>query len=128
VPTWILALVPKLIDVLSPLIPDPAAREKALQSLLGLLQESDQQQMAVNRQEAAHPSLLVAGWRPAIGWICAAALGFEYLVSPIGQWIGFVIGHPVPKPPSLSEHLWELLMGMLGLGALRSLEKIKRTK
>ena len=125
-PAWLVALVPKFIDLLIPLIPDPAAREKALQSILGMLQEADQQQVSVNRQEAQHGSLFVAGWRPAIGWTCAAALAFEYLVSPLGQWIGFVLGHPVPRPPTLSEHLWELLMGMLGLGALRSLEKIKR--
>jgi hypothetical protein len=125
-PAWLLALAPKLIDLLVPLIPDRAAREKALQSILGMLQEADQQQVSVNRQEALHASLFVAGWRPAIGWTCAAALAFEYLVSPVGQWIGFMLGHPIPKPPTLSEHLWELLMGMLGLGALRSLEKIKR--
>jgi hypothetical protein len=124
-PAWLIALVPKLIDLLVPLIPDPSAREKALQSLLGLLQQADQEQMAVNEREALHASLFVAGWRPAIGWICAAALAFEYLFSPLGQWVGFVVGYPVPKPPTLSEHLWELLMGMLGLGALRSLEKIK---
>ena len=125
-PAWLIALAPKLLDLLVPLIPDPAAREKALQSLLGMLQEADQQQVSVNRQEALHASLFVAGWRPAIGWTCAAALAFEFLVSPLGQWLGFVLGHPIPKPPTLSEHLWELLMGMLGLGALRSLEKIKR--
>ena len=125
-PAWLLTLVPKLIDLLVPLIPDPGAREKALQSILGMLQEADQQQVSVNRQEAQHASLFVAGWRPAIGWTCAAALAFEFLLSPLGQWIGFMVGHPIPKPPTLSEHLWELLMGMLGLGALRSLEKIKR--
>lgn len=125
-PAWLLALAPKLIDLLVPLIPDPGAREKALQSILGMLQEADQRQVSVNRQEAQHTSLFVAGWRPAIGWTCAAALAFEFLLSPLGQWIGFMVGHPIPRPPTLSEHLWELLMGMLGLGALRSLEKIKR--
>jgi hypothetical protein len=125
-PVWLIGLIPKLIDLLVPLIPDPAAREKAAQSILAMLQEADAAQVSVNKQEAAHSSLFVAGWRPAIGWTCAAALAFEYLVSPVGQWIGFMVGHPIPKPPTLSEHLWELLMGMLGLGALRSLEKIKR--
>ena len=125
-PVWLISLVPKLIDLLVPLIPDPAAREKAAQSILAMLQEADAAQVSVNKQEAAHGSLFVAGWRPAIGWTCAAALAFEYLVSPVGQWIAFMVGHPIPKPPTLSEHLWELLMGMLGLGALRSLEKIKR--
>jgi hypothetical protein len=125
-PVWLIGLIPRLIDLLVPLIPDPAAREKAAQSILAMLQEADAAQVSVNKQEAAHSSLFVAGWRPAIGWTCAAALAFEYLASPVGQWIGFMVGHPIPKPPTLSEHLWELLMGMLGLGALRSLEKIKR--
>ena len=64
-PMWLIALMPKLIDLLAPLIPDPAAREKAAQSILGMLQEADAAQLSVNKQEAAHGSLFVAGWRPA---------------------------------------------------------------
>ncbi|HEX2113149.1 MAG TPA: 3TM-type holin [Alphaproteobacteria bacterium] len=120
------ALLPKLLDLLEPLIPDPAAREKAVQSILGMLMDADKGQMAVNAEEAKSANLFVAGWRPAIGWTCAAALCFEFLISPLAQWGGFMVGHPIPKPPTLSEHLWELLTGMLGLGALRSLEKIKK--
>ena len=78
-----------------------------------------------DKAEAASPSLFVAGWRPAIGWTCAAALAYQFLLAPLAVWVGFLIGHPVPKPPTLDEHLWELMFGMLGLGALRSLEKIK---
>ncbi len=122
---WLVALAPKLIELLAQYIPDPTAREKAVQALFALLQDGDRAQMAVNQQEAGHAALFVAGWRPAIGWTCAAALAFEYLVSPLGQWIGFIAGHPIPKPPTLSDNLFELMMGMLGLGALRSLEKIK---
>lgn len=125
---WLIALAPKLIDILAQYIPDPAAREKAVQSLFAMLQDGDRAQMAVNQQEAGHASLFVAGWRPAIGWTCAAALAFEYLVSPLGQWVGFILGHPIPKPPTLSDNLFELMMGMLGLGALRSLEKIKKAR
>jgi hypothetical protein len=124
----LLALAPKILDILAPLIPDPAAREKAAQSILGVMTEADKGQMQVNAAEAASGSLFVAGWRPAIGWTCAAALAFEYLLSPLGQWVGFIVGHPIPKPPTLSENLWELLTGILGLGALRSWEKISKTK
>lgn len=123
--TLLLGLAPKILDLLAPLIPDPAAREKAVQSILNMLMDADKGQMAVNAAEASNPNVFVAGWRPAIGWTCALALAFEFVVSPLGQWIGFIVGHPIPKPPTLSEHLWELLMGMLGMGALRSLEKIK---
>jgi hypothetical protein len=121
----LVTLAPKLLDLLLPLIPDPAARERAVQTILGLLMDADKGQLEVNKTEAASVSVFVSGWRPFIGWTCAAALAFEFVVSPLAQWIGFVTGHPIPKPPTLSEHLWELLFGMLGLGALRSLEKIK---
>jgi len=122
---WLATLAPKLLELLLPLIPDPAAREKAVQTILSLLMDADKGQLEVNKAEATSASVFVSGWRPFIGWTCAVALAFEFVVSPLVQWIGFVAGHPIPKPPTLSEHLWELLFGMLGLGALRSLEKIK---
>lgn len=118
-------LAPILEKVLGAVLPDPQARAKAMAEVFGQLQAADLSQLEVNKAEAASASVFVAGWRPAIGWVCAFALAFEYLISPLGQWVGFIAGHAIPKPPTLSEHLWELLMGMLGLGALRSLEKIK---
>lgn len=118
-------LAPILSGVLDKLIPDPEARAKAIGDIFGQLQNADLAQMEVNKAEAQSSSIFVSGWRPAIGWICAAALFFEYLLSPLGQWVGFIVGYPIPKPPTLSDNLWELLMGILGLGALRSFEKIK---
>lgn len=120
------ALAPKILDYLARFIPDPEARQKAVEGLLGMLLGADQGQMEVNKAEAQNSSIFVAGWRPAIGWTCAAALAFEFVISPLAQWIGFMAGYPIPKPPTLSDNLWELMMGMLGLGALRSLEKIKK--
>lgn len=122
---WLIALVPKLLDLLAPLIPDPAAREKAVQSVLAMLMDADRAQSEVNKAEAESGSLFVAGWRPAIGWTCAAALAYQFLLAPLALWGGFIAGYPIPKPPTLDDHLWELMFGMLGLGALRSLEKIK---
>lgn len=124
-PTWLVPLIPKLLDLLAPLIPDTSARDKAVQSIVETLQAADKGQLDVNKAEAQHASIFVAGWRPAIGWICAAALAYQFVLSPIILWVGFLAGHPIPKPPSLDENLWELMAGMLGLGALRSLEKIK---
>jgi hypothetical protein len=118
-------LAPILDRVLGAVLPDPQARAKAVADIYGQLQSADLAQMEVNKTEAASASAFVAGWRPAIGWICAAALGFEFVISPLAQWIGFMAGYPIPKPPTLSENLWELLAGILGLGALRSFEKIK---
>jgi hypothetical protein len=106
-------------------LPDPQAKAKAIADVLGLLQQSDLGQMEVNRQEAAHASMFVAGWRPFIGWCCGLALAYQFIAAPIAIWIGFVVGHPVPKPPTLDDNLWQLMFGMLGMGALRSFEKLK---
>lgn len=82
-------------------------------------------QIAVNTAEAASQSLFVAGWRPAIGWICAAALGYQYLLRPLLAWLMAVVGHPIPIMPGLDANLWELMLGMLGIGGLRTFEKVK---
>lgn len=74
-PALIAALIPILDRVLGAVLPDPAARERALRETLAQLAAADLKQMEVNQEEAKSASLFVAGWRPAIGWCCAAALG-----------------------------------------------------
>ena len=75
-------------------------------------------QLEVNKVEAAHSSLFVAGWRPSIGWCCSLGLLYHVLIAPIaGIWV------EVPEiDPSL---LMTTMTGMLGLGAMRSYEKAK---
>ena len=68
-------------------------------------------------------SLFVAGWRPAIGWVCALALGFQYLLRPLFGWAAGVWWPQLPALPGLDANLWELMFGMLGLGGLRSFER-----
>lgn len=81
-------------------------------------QELAKGQLEVNKTEAAHKSLFVAGWRPAIGWICGFALLYSTIISPIlGIWF--------KVPPVDSSLLTSVLMGMLGLGAMRTAEKVK---
>ncbi len=75
-------------------------------------------QLEVNKVEAASKSLFVAGWRPAVGWSCCFALVYSTILSPILS-IWFTV------PPVDSSLLTTVLMGMLGLGAMRSAEKIK---
>ena len=118
-------LAPILDKVIGAVLPDPQAKAKAIADVFGLLQQSDLAQMEVNRQEAAHASMFVAGWRPFIGWSCGLALAYQFIAAPIAIWIGFVVGHPIPKPPMLDDNLWQLMFGMLGMGALRSFEKLK---
>ena len=85
-----------------------------------------QGQLEVNKAEAASSSMFVAGWRPAIGWVCAAALVFQYLVRPLVT-AGFILAHhPLTVTlPGLDDNLWQLLLGMLGMGTLRTFEKTK---
>lgn len=91
-----------------------------------------QGQMAVNAAEAQHKSLFVAGWRPAVGWIGAAALAYQFLLYPLLVWVWHllqtagVIPADALYPPVLpDETLWVILSGMLGIGGMRSFDKSK---
>lgn len=75
-------------------------------------------QTEINKVEAGHRSIFVAGWRPAIGWICGAGLANVFLINP---WLQWVTGAPGPVMPV--EVMTELLLALLGLGALRTAEK-----
>jgi len=113
------------LKVIDKFVPDPAAKAKAEAELRSDLLASDRAQMEVNKAEAQTGSLFIGGWRPAIGWVLAAAVAYTYLLVPIGMWVSFVVGKPIAKPPVLDANLWELMFAMLGLGGLRTFEKIK---
>jgi len=76
-------------------------------------------QVELNKIGAAHRSIFVAGWRPAVGWVCAVGLAFAFLVNPILQW---AVGKPGPELPL--DIMMELVIGMLGLAGLRTAEKL----
>ena len=89
-------------------------------------------QLEVNQAEATSGSLFVAGWRPAIGWIGAAALSYQFLLYPLLVWVwsllqarGVVPGDLRPPPMLDTDALWVVLSGMLGIAGLRSVEKVK---
>ena len=75
-------------------------------------------QIKLNTQEAAHSSIFVAGWRPFVGWTCAFALAFNFLIFPWLPAFGLVV-----EPLDLST-MMPVLLGMLGIGGLRSWEKL----
>jgi len=81
-------------------------------------------QVDVNKAEAENPNLFVSGWRPGVGWICVAGLGFNFLAQPMLAWFSTIYGWPVPPQLDISD-LLTLLLGMLGLGGMRSFEKVK---
>lgn len=89
-----------------------------------LAQQPALAQVELNKVEAQHRSLFVAGWRPAIGWVCGIGLANMFLINP---WLQWYTGEPGPELPK--EVIVELIIALLGLGTLRTFEKFAgRTK
>lgn len=81
-------------------------------------------QAEINKIEAAHRSIFVAGWRPFIGWICGLGIFWAFIGQPLFQWAVALQGLSVTAPVIDTDHLFELVLAMLGLGALRTAEKL----
>jgi hypothetical protein len=88
-------------------------------------QELAKAQLDVNKVEAAHKSMFVAGWRPAVGWVCCLGLASNYLFIPMANFVLVVSNSSVIVPALDLSGMMPVLMGMLGLGAMRSYEKTK---
>lgn len=130
-----------LFDILGPVIskvldfiPDPKAKAEALAKAQEAAQEheekiitaflaSDQAQAAVNAKEAENPNLFIAGWRPAVGWVCASAFAWVYVLQPVITFILAAFQHPVMLPTLDFSQMSTVLMGMLGLSGMRTYEK-----
>lgn len=112
----------KLIDRF---IPDPAQKAAAQLELMKQAQAGDLAQIAVNTEEAKNPSVFVSGWRPAIGWICGGGCAWNWIGLPVAKLAMTVAGHPLDIAPADLSEMMPLLLGMLGLGTLRTAEKIK---
>ena len=129
----IAALLPSLLpvvgDVLDRFFPNKEERAKAEREieakLTAHLASIDLAQLEVNKQEASHRALLVAGWRPFVGWTCGLALFYTYLVQPMATFVLAQTGHLIQLPPVDLSAMMPVLLGMLGLGGLRSFEKYK---
>ena len=112
--------------ILERFIPDPAKKAEAEMEILRMAADGELKQviaqLEINAREASHPSVFVAGWRPAFGW--CGALGFLYatVLQPILVWYGTAKGWPTPPDINL-DLLWVVITGMLGIGGLRTFEK-----
>lgn len=84
-----------------------------------------QGQIETNKIEAASSNLFVAGWRPFIGWVCGAALAYEFLAYPLLVWAATVWMPGTTVPLVAGDHLFELVLAMLGLAGWRTVEKVK---
>lgn len=130
------ALIPVVGKVLDSIIPDPAAAAEAKLRALEMAQKGELAvldadlklalgQLEVNKAEAT-TDLFRGGWRPAVGWTCVVGLAYQFLVQPLLPWLVTVAGGQVPPLPAIdNETLMVLLTGMLGLGGLRTFERVK---
>ena len=89
--------------------------------------EINKAQLEVIKVEAGHTSRFVSGWRPFTGWICATALGYHYILQPLLTFILYSSGNQIELPVFDMTTLTTVLLGMLGLGGMRSFEKVKRS-
>jgi hypothetical protein len=113
------------LKVLDKFVPDPEAKAKAESELRSSLQAWDKAQTDVNAVEAANSNVFVSGWRPFIGWTCGLALAYQYVLAPLIMWVTLTVGIHLAAPPKLDDMLWQLVFAMLGMGGLRTFEKIK---
>lgn len=85
-------------------------------------------QIEVNKEEAKSDNVFVSGWRPFIGWTCGSAFAYAFLIGPIISQVSIAYGYSFPLPPIDMENMMYVLGGILGLGGLRTFEKVKGTK
>lgn len=122
----------KLIDKV---FPDAQAKANAQLELLKLAQAGElaelgantelaKAQVELNQAEATNPSLFVSGWRPFIGWVCGVGLAYQFLIHPLAVFALRLAGQTAQLPPLDGGTLTTLLFGMLGLGGMRTFEKL----
>jgi len=108
--------------VINKIWPDKTEAEK--QQLAAAVQLV-QGQLNVNAKEAENPSVFVSGWRPFIGWVCGAACAWNWIGLPITKIaLPLVVGMALELKPADISEMMPILLGMLGLGGLRTVEKV----
>ena len=121
------SLVGPVSGLLDKFIEDKDVKNKLAHDLSTMAERHAQElakgQMEINKTEAAHKSLFVAGWRPAIGWICGLGMASNFLLIPVANFVLALTGSAVVVPLLDTGEMMPVLMGMLGLGAMRTYEK-----
>ena len=124
------ALIGPVTGLLDKFIEDKDQKNKLAHEIATMaekqMHEQVMAQLEVNKAEAQHRSIFVAGWRPFIGWTCGVALMAHFVLFPATDFIVAYMGYEIPPMPAFDmESLMTVLLGMLGLGGMRSFEKFK---
>lgn len=122
-------MIEKLIDpisnILDKFVADKDLKAKLQHELDQELHKANMAQVEINKIEASHRSIFVAGWRPFLGWSLSFAMAWHYVLAPLILFIAAFFGYQLPQLPEFDmASLMTVLMGMLGLGGLRTVEKI----
>tara|TARA_R110000737_G_scaffold119574_1_gene151954 strand:- start:117 stop:533 length:417 start_codon:yes stop_codon:yes gene_type:complete len=123
------SLLPVATKIIDRVVPDKNAAQKAKISmekeLTTAFNKANLAQIETNKIQAAHPSIFVSGARPAIMWICAFGLGWQFVFQPVAVWVLALTDAGVALPIIETEGLMSLTLALLGLGGMRSFEKSK---
>jgi hypothetical protein len=121
------SLVGPVTGLLDKFIEDKDVKNKLAHDLSTMAERHAQElakgQLEVNKTEAAHKSLFVAGWRPAVGWTCCLGMASNFLIIPMANFALALTGSAIVVPLLDTGEMMPVLMGMLGLGAMRTYEK-----
>ena len=120
-------MLEKLIDpisnILDKFVADKDLKQKLEHELKTELHRANMAQIEVNKEEAKHRTVFVAGWRPFTGWVCATALAYHFILEPVIVFLLALYDIQLTLPQFDMGSLLTVLMGMLGLGGLRTYEK-----
>ena len=109
-------------SIINKIFPDKTEAEKAqLMAALTVIQG----QLDANKAEASNPSVFVSGWRPFVGWVCGLACAWNWIGLPVVKVAAVAFWHPLAVEPADLSQMLPLLLGLLGLGGLRTVEKIQ---
>jgi len=124
------SLVGPVTGLLDKFIEDKDTKNALAHEIATLSQKQAQEamiaQLEVNKTEAAHKSLFVAGWRPFIGWVCGLGFFSNFIIIPVANFVLQLLSNPVVIPMIDTSQMMPVLMGMLGLGAMRTVEKVQK--
>ncbi len=112
-------------DLIGRAIPDKNKRMELEASIKAQMIDLQKAQADINLEQAKHPSIFVSGSRPAILWICALGLAWQFFLAPLMNWAVVISGSSIQPPVINTEGLMTLTLSLLGLGGLRTAEKWK---